>query len=269
VLDVIAQHAARLSGSDDAVIGLRDGEKLIVAAHHGDIPMIPIGQGIGFNRESVAGRAMIDGRPLQAIHGTVGTDPEFPEGDAVAAQYGYRVTCAVPLIREGEVIGMIGIRRIKPELLNESQIAVIQSFASQAAIAIGNVHLFDETVRLLKETEARNTELAVINSIQQGLASHLELQGIIDLVGDKVREVFTADVVGIALLDRARDFAVVSLPSRPRPALPRGTDPEREHDRYRRRGPSYAANDRVPQTKSSSPFGRTMASSTGSSAARR
>ena len=70
VLDVIARHAALISGSDDAIIGLRDGDTLIVAAHHGDIPMIPIGQGIRFNRESVAGRAIIDGRPVQTVHGS-------------------------------------------------------------------------------------------------------------------------------------------------------------------------------------------------------
>ena len=206
VLDVIARHAALLSGSDDAVVGTRDGDTLLVAAHHGGIPMIPVGQGIRFNRDSVTGRAMIDRRTIQTVHGASGANAEFPEGDAVAKRYGYRVTCAVPLMRAGEAIGAIAIRRISPELLNEGQIAVIQSFASQAAIAIGTVRLFDETTRLLKETEQRNAELAVINSIQQGLASKLELTGIIELVGDKLRNVFAADVVGISLLDRDRDL---------------------------------------------------------------
>ena len=107
VLDVIVRHAARISGSDDAIIGRRDGDTLLVAAHHGDIPMIPVGQGIRFNRDSVAGRAMIEGRPVQTVHGAGDSPSEFPEGDAVAARYGYRVTCAVPLMREGEAIGAI------------------------------------------------------------------------------------------------------------------------------------------------------------------
>src|SRR6185295_9878266 len=120
------------------------------------VPMIPVGQGIRFNRDSVAGRAIIDGRPVQTIHGTANAPSEFPEGDAIAARYGYRVTCGVPLMREGAAIGAIGIRRVSPELLTEAQISVIQSFASQAAIAIGNVNQFNETKRLLKETEQRN-----------------------------------------------------------------------------------------------------------------
>ena len=150
VLDTIARHAAQLSGSDDAIVGIRDGDTLLVAAHHGDIPMIPVGEGIRFNSESVAGRAIVEGRTIQAIHGEPGPDSEYPEGDAVAKRYGYRVTCAVPLMREGEADGMIGIRRVKPELLNEQQVAVIDSFAHQAAIALGNVHQFNETKRLLK-----------------------------------------------------------------------------------------------------------------------
>ena len=77
-------------------------------------------------------------------------------------------------------------------------------------VALENARLFDETQRLLKETEQRNAELAVINSIQQGLASKLELQAVIDLVGDKLQQVLAADAVGIALLDVERD--VFSFP---------------------------------------------------------
>ncbi len=62
--------------------------------------------------------------------------------------------------------------------------------------ALENARLFDETQRLLKETEQRNAELAVINSIQQGLAAKLNFQAIVDLVGDKLREVFkTRDLI--------------------------------------------------------------------------
>ena len=58
------------------------------------------------------------------------------------------------------------------------------------SVALENARLFAETQRLLKETEQRNAELAVINSIQQGMAAQLDFQAIVDLVGDKLREVF-------------------------------------------------------------------------------
>jgi transcriptional regulator with GAF, ATPase, and Fis domain len=59
------------------------------------------------------------------------------------------------------------------------------------------VRLFDETRRLLKETEQRAAELAVINSVQEGLASKLDFQGIVDLVGNKIREIFDAQAINI------------------------------------------------------------------------
>lgn len=201
VFDVIAQNAAQLSGSEDVVIAIADDDKLRVVAHYGNIPMIPIGEGIQLNIESVAGRAILEGRSLQAIHNQPGHESDYPEGDKVAEKYGYRVTCAVPLMREENAFGAISIRRTKPELLNKNQINLIESFASQAAIAVENVRLFNETQRLLKETEERNAELAVINSVQEGLASKLQIQDIYDLVGDKVSEVTGADGVLIATWD--------------------------------------------------------------------
>ena len=69
-------------------------------------------------------------------------------------------------------------------------------------VALENARLFDETQRLLKETEQRAAELAIINSVQEGLASKLEMQAIYDLVGNKIREIFEADDVGISCTTR-------------------------------------------------------------------
>jgi GAF domain-containing protein len=69
------------------------------------------------------------------------------------------------------------------------------------SVAIENARLFDETQSLLKETEQRNAELAIINSVQAGLVAKMDIQGIYDLVGDKIRDIFDAQVVDIALYD--------------------------------------------------------------------
>ena len=68
-------------------------------------------------------------------------------------------------------------------------------------VALENARLFDETQRLLKETEQRAAELAVINSIQEGMAAELDFQAIVDLVGDKLREVFNTGDIGIRWYD--------------------------------------------------------------------
>ena len=72
----------------------------------------------------------------------------------------------------------------------ESEVRLLTTIASSMGVALQSALLFDETQRLLKETEQRNAELAVINSIQQGMAGSLDFKGIVDLVGDKLREVF-------------------------------------------------------------------------------
>jgi GAF domain-containing protein/CheY-like chemotaxis protein len=201
VLDVIVRNAAQLSGSDDAVIGIIDSKVLRVDAHYGDIPMIPIGEGIPLDRDSVAGRAVLEGEPRQAIHNQRGVKSEYPRGDQVARKYGYQMTCAVPLMREGKAIGVISIRRTRPELLTEKQISLAQSFANQAAIAVENVRLFEAE-------QQRVAELQIINSVQAALAAKLDMRGIYDAVGDKIRDIFDAQGVIIGTLDHDTRLAL-------------------------------------------------------------
>ena len=73
----------------------------------------------------------------------------------------------------------------------ESEVRLLSTVAASMGVALENARLFDETQRLLKETEQRAAELAIINSVQQGIAAELDFQAIVDLVGDKLREVFT------------------------------------------------------------------------------
>ena len=59
-----------------------------------------------------------------------------------------------------------------------------------------------ENARLFEETRQRNAELALINAVQRGLAEKLEMQAMYDLVGDRIQEIFDAQVVDIGILDR-------------------------------------------------------------------
>jgi signal transduction histidine kinase len=174
VLNVIARDAARLSGSNDAIIAIKDGEILRVTAHYGDLPMIPVGEGIRFNRNSVAGRAMIEGQSTQAILNQPGVRPEYPEGDKIAKKYGYHLTSAVPLMRKGISVGVITIRSTKTELLTNKQIELVESFANQAAIAVENARLFSESQEDKKLAEKANqTKSAFLASMSHELRTPL------------------------------------------------------------------------------------------------
>ncbi len=107
----------------------------------------------------------------------------------------------VPLLFGERMIGMLTLDKLEKDFYTPAHAHMAQAFATQAATAIENARLFDETQRLLKMTEERAAELAIINSVQEGLASKLEMQAIYDLIGDKIRDIFDAQVVDIGLFD--------------------------------------------------------------------
>jgi GAF domain-containing protein/DNA-binding response OmpR family regulator len=109
----------------------------------------------------------------------------------------------VPMISGGEVKGMISLQDLdKENAFSDSSVNLLTTLANSMSIALESARRFDETNRLLKETEQRTAELAVINSVQEGLAKELDMQAIYDLVGDRIRDVFNAQAVIIATLDQ-------------------------------------------------------------------
>ena len=105
---------------------------------------------------------------------------------------------AVPILGSDRALGSIALENYEREnAFGEAEVRLLTTVAASMGVALENARLFDETQRLLKETEQRAAELAVINSIQEGMAAELDFQAIIDLVGDKLREVFNTGDIGI------------------------------------------------------------------------
>ena len=104
----------------------------------------------------------------------------------------------VPIVAGDRVLGSILLENHEREnAFGEAEVRLLSTVAASMGVALENARLFDETQRLLKETEQRAAELAVINSIQEGIAAELDFQAIVDLVGDKLREVLQCDDLGI------------------------------------------------------------------------
>ncbi|HAV77026.1 MAG TPA: hypothetical protein DCX53_06705, partial [Anaerolineae bacterium] len=114
----------------------------------------------------------------------------------------------VPMFVNNEPRGVVNVGNVDREnAFSDSDVRLLQTLANSMSVALENARLFDETQRLLKETEERNAELAVITSVQQGLASKLDMQAIYDLIGDKIQEIFDAQVVLIVTLDKESNLA--------------------------------------------------------------
>ncbi len=109
----------------------------------------------------------------------------------------------IPMLGSERVLGMISLENFEREnAFGDAEVRLLTTVASSMGVALENARLFDETQRLLKETEQRSAELAIINAVQQALAGELDIQGVYDAVGDKLREVFPRSLEGIRVVDR-------------------------------------------------------------------
>src|SRR5688572_8393154 len=98
---------------------------------------------------------------------------------------------------------MISLQNLDHEhAFSDSDVGLLTTLANSMTVALESARLFDETNRLLKETEQRNAELAVINSVQESLVAKMDIQGIYELVGEKIREIFDAQVIDIVTYDK-------------------------------------------------------------------
>jgi signal transduction histidine kinase/CheY-like chemotaxis protein len=111
------------------------------------------------------------------------------------------------MVSGGEVTGILLIENLEREdAFGDSDVRLLTTIASSLAIALENAHLFDETRRLLSETNERAAELALINDVQHGLAQKLDMQAMYDLVGDRIQAIFDAQVVDIGVIDREQNL---------------------------------------------------------------
>ena len=108
----------------------------------------------------------------------------------------------VPLIVGNKVTSYVSLQNVdKENAFTDSDVRLLETLANSMSVALENARLFDETTRLLNETEQRTAELAVINSVQDGLVREMDMQAIYDLVGNRICELFDTQTVLIRTFD--------------------------------------------------------------------
>jgi two-component system, NtrC family, sensor kinase len=171
VLQTLLDSAATLCGAKHGMIFRYDGEICRAAAAHNAPPeyldlwqRTPIRAGRG----TTAGRALLERRPVQIAD--VHADPEY-EFTAAKNMMKFRTVLAVPLLRDGVALGVIGLWKTEVAPFTDKQIELLTTFADQAVIAIENVRLFDDVQartrdlsEALEQQTATSEVLRVISS---------------------------------------------------------------------------------------------------------
>jgi signal transduction histidine kinase len=183
VFDAIAASATRLCEAVNALVLRFDGQLLHLVAHHNvaserldALKRLYPGHP---NRGGVSGRVVLT-RAVVHVE-DVNADPEYTQ--PLATTVGYRTALGVPMLREGVAIGLILVARDRVAPFSDKQIALLQTFADQAVIAIENVRLFNELQASNRElTTALDKQTATSDILRVISRSQTDIQPVFDTI---------------------------------------------------------------------------------------
>ena len=176
VLQAVLDNAVRLAHADQGNILREIGGRFRASAFSSDVVAgvreLISGRQVGPERGSAMGRALLERAPVQIID--VLDDPEYELAE-VQRLAGFRTILGVPLMRDGEPIGVMSVWRKRVEEFTTSEISLLTTFADQAVLAIENVRLFETINRQRTELARYAPQAAQLLSSAEGeqlLAGH-------------------------------------------------------------------------------------------------
>ena len=200
VFEAVIESSVRLCGADRGHFYRFDGELLRVAAAFNAsrelmefVERTPIPPG----RNSASGRAMVECRTVHIPDCLA--DPEYSWGGKDVDPV--RTILAVPTLKGNDLLGMIVIYRLEVSPFTDKQIALVETFADQAAIAIENARLFDALRQRTDELGQSVGELRALGEVSQAVNSTLELETVLSTIVAKAVQLSGTEAGAIYVFD--------------------------------------------------------------------
>ena len=206
VFETLAENTVRLCEAERAFIFRFDGQLLRVVATHNVQPEFrefveqnPIAPG----RQSTAARTALERHTIH-IH-DVQADPEYTYGAKNVEAI--RTVLTVPMLRAGELLGVLLTYRLEVRPFTDGQIALMETFADQAAIAIENARLLTELQARTAELTRSVEELQALGEVSQTLSSTLDLETVLNTIVSRASQLSGADACSVYEYDeRTEEF---------------------------------------------------------------
>jgi signal transduction histidine kinase len=210
VLDILVESATRLCEADYAWLFQSDGDAFYLAAiygHavdvHGRLKEYFQGREVPADRGSVTGRAGLEARVVHVPD--VLADPDYTWSGAQEIA-GYRSALGAPLLRKGEVVGVIFVAKKVPQPFTVKQIELVTTFADQALIAIENTRLLNELHQRTDELAQSVEELRALGEVSQAVNSTLDLQLVLETIVAKAVHLSGTEAGAIYVRDEQEEF---------------------------------------------------------------
>jgi GAF domain-containing protein/anti-sigma regulatory factor (Ser/Thr protein kinase) len=204
IFETLAENAITLCAAERALIYRFDGQVLrVVATHNASAELITFLERnpLALTRASAAGRASLERRTIHLQD--VLADHEYTYGatqvDAV------RTVLGIPMLRADELLGVIIIYRHEVLPFTDSQVALMETFADQAAIAIENARLLSELQARTAELTRSVQELQALGEVSQALSSTLDLETVLNTIVSRASQLAGAAGCSIYEYDEAAE----------------------------------------------------------------
>jgi two-component system NtrC family sensor kinase len=200
VFDTVAERAARICGAQFVdIIVVQDGT-MHQEARFGSLGGLDTGETVPLDRTTVIGRSICDKTPVH-IADILAAGHDFPKGRQLAIRFGHRTTLAVPLIREGRALGTILVRRTEVRPFEDKHIALLKTFADQAAIAVENTRLLNELHQRTDDlTESLEQQTAISDILRVISSSPGDVKPVFDTVAECAARICGAQFVDIIVV---------------------------------------------------------------------